>query len=66
MYVTIDMLCDLLWRYRAVIESVAPASCSVGLYGCVIHSTVTSAPMWIEVFVFNNARTEGCTGRGVG
>lgn len=33
---------------------------------CVIHSTDTSAQKWIELFVFNNARTEGCTGRGVG
>lgn len=66
MYVNIDIFGDLFWRHRAVIESATPASCSVDLHGCVIHSTDTSAPKRIEQFVFNNARTEGCTERGVG
>lgn len=62
MYVNIDILGDLFWRRRAA----TPASYSGGLHGCVIRRTDTSAPKWIELFVFNNARTEGCTGRGVG
>lgn len=64
MCVNIDVLGDLFRRHGAVMESAAPASCGVGLRGCVIHGTDTSAPKWKELFVFNNARREGCSGRG--